>query len=409
MRTRPQPGRGRRLGFLSVYLCAYLVLAPFDFVQVVPGVSLAKITVLPLAVAALVSVRRLRIKLDSLFLAFFVYFLVALVSLWLTADFDMALVQFASIAQNLLFVLVLSSFDYSEREIRWIPRSLLLGSWIVVLVMVVSPGSVGVTLGSGRLVANLMGQQPDPNQLCEWFVFPAAVYLYRFAKNRGPLDLLASLVFLAAGVFTGSRGGVTGILTAMLVAAACYAYFEKAARRLVLLMPLSAPAFYYVYDFVVNRLPADVIARFALGNPAVYRDEIRFVIWRELWVTYQASPFINQFLGYGPGASVALGGRGKVAHNTLLEHLVDFGFLGLLSYLFLLGVLLRMAWRTRYPPYVASLVGICVVLLSISGVADKPLFIISLLVALTLKASSAAPDGAASPRVEATSEGPDIA
>jgi|GEM_PF-3768486 len=375
-------GKAEPLGFLGACLSVYLVAAPLDFVEVVPGVSLARIAALPLILAILLSLGRLRLELDGFLLAVGAYVLVMLLSLGVSANLESGLVHFASIAVNLIFVVVLSSFDYSDTDRRWLARSLMVGAWIVVAIMVMSPGNVTATVVTGRVVANLMGNQPDPNELCQWFVYPSAMYMYRFLRHRAPLNLVACLVFVVAGVFTGSRGGVGGILAGLVVTIVCYLHFERNSWRLVILSLLSIPVFYVAYRFVIRRLPLDVLARFTVDNPDMYSAELRLAIWRQLLLRYGDSPLVNQAIGHGPNATRELGGYDAVAHNTPLENLLDFGVAGLVSYTFLMLAVLRMAWKSRSAPLVGSLAGIGVVLLSISGLADKPLYSVVLLVIL---------------------------
>lgn len=371
-----------KVSALAASVSIYLLLAPFDYFQVISGISLAKVAVVLPLTAAILSARRMRLQLNGLTLALYLYLLVMLVSLFASGGTGSAMTALVPMLLNVALVFVMSCFVFSDREIKLMVIALLVGAWVIVGAMVLT-GAAGALSQSSRLVASIGGYSPDPNVLCGWLILPAAFYVSKVFQERRIRWIWCALASPAAALFAGSRGGLFGILAAIIVSVAYGMYTQSSSRRLILPVLCLFPFLYYVFDWLLGSLPLSVAARFAYDGILLGGRTSRLSIWIELLGAYSKAPWIHQLFGYGPLGSVANNTYRAIAHNTLLENLIDFGLAGLVSYLLILWNVFRRAWRVGYAPYVASLLGMMVLMSTLSGLTAKSLFSIFLLVAIS--------------------------
>ena len=211
--------------------------------------------------------------------------------------------------------------------------------WLILLVAF-SVGALGFKFGFGglkyggaRFSGGYGGFLSDNNDLALAFAMAVPLCWYSVALVS---RLWVKIFFASLGmgslmgvVWTHSRGGFLAVACASLLIAL---RSRHKVLVLVLLVAMLAPALYLVSETYFSRLAT--IAAPTQESSAASRLEmiqVALKVWRQ-----------HPLLGVGFGskafqkASVQLGARGSVAHNTYMQILADSGIMALIWYLFLL-------------------------------------------------------------------------
>lgn len=168
------------------------------------------------------------------------------------------------------------------------------------------------------------------------------------------------IVIAALGVFSVTHllQGRTGQLTLVVMAMAMSASIESARVRwtVAMLLVVSAAVLIFSSPLIVGRVSEALAEVRQYESAGVVSTSIgaRLDMWRNAWDMFQDSPWI----GHGPGgyrvlstAIYSLGEQCSVScihpHNQYLFFLVDHGLPGLCLYLWMLGCLAALVWRSH--------------------------------------------------------------
>lgn len=203
--------------------------------------------------------------------------------------------------------------------------------------------------------ARLTGGFPHPNVMAFYEVMVIAMCLYLFhgrqrVNNRLAMTMVAFVFVTALGllVLTKTRSAWLATFVMFLL----YAWFvNRKVLPLVLLIPVAAM-------FVPE--VRDRLADLQTGNEMAGWAKLNSYAWRKLiWTSGLGSMAPSHYLtGYGIDSFVQRsidffplsGGKGFGAHNVYVQLFFEVGLLGLLAMLWLMGSLLRTAWRMPRGP-----------------------------------------------------------
>lgn len=259
-----------------------------------------------------------------------------------------------TILSFMLWFLMIVTVFRSKRQWLWLLRGLILGAVIVSAKIIYA----GLILHEFRPFA-WFGSPGIAGSYLLFFPFFALIW-YRLEKlKRGQIVIIIlELIFLLALGLTGSRASWLGLLGASVIG---FLVWPKSARlRYGGLIIIGVFGIGLAYT-ATNHLPASWYTRFSpLARVAniVLADASRFMAWDQGLKSWVNRPVF----GYGPenyhiafnrnydpeliqytswGSSLQF----DKAHNQPLEHLVDTGIIGLISYLLIfiitIGVLVR--------------------------------------------------------------------
>jgi O-antigen ligase len=224
--------------------------------------------------------------------------------------------------QEIMIVWLVWEFAATPRDLRWLLRAYVAGSWLLAalsLANFTSPEAIAA--GQIRFVAE--GQ--DPNDVARFLDlgFPLAALLFEgelhwpgrvLSLGYLPLGLLAVLL-------TASRGGFVAAVAAL---TGCAIVLARGHFKRVLAGVLALPAIGAVFWLIV---PNDTFGRLATISEQLQGGSLndRVNIWVSGWHAFAQAPFF----GYGAGTFASAAGLAPIntAHNTALSILVNGGLI----------------------------------------------------------------------------------
>ena len=352
-------------------LALYFFLTPFDFLPIIEGVSISKILIfIPLA-GLLTEIKSFgRIKTSSLYLL--LYLGAASATLLWTIDFDSGVTRVVSLILNIGIIILFASRKYSTDEVNYLFKSLALSGWLLAIVCVIF---ADFTVMLGRLTVVVNGAYQDPNYLCGFFLFSICYYLNEFVVRKKIFGIISVIVFFSIILLTGSRGGTLAALLVVFV----FFYKAIASSRRALLVILSSVlivsvAIYFVWDY----LPSEITIRFSQEFNEEDQGSNRLIIWESLWNHFKKSDILTQIFGNGVATVGHYAAFQQVAHNILIEALVEMGILGMIAIfiMYLYYGVKSFSNELLFPPFVGYM-SMC---MTLSLYSYKPIWNILLLI-----------------------------
>ena len=271
------------------------------------------------AVPAVLQAGRLRTPgpLQWFVLAFYLWF--CCTYFW-TIDPLATLEKMRSYFQEMMIVWLVWEFAENPRDLRFLMRAFIAGSYVLAVLTVASLGSPeAVATGQIRFAAT--GQ--DPNDVARFLDlgFPLAALLF-ISERRWSARLLA-LGYLPLGLFavllTASRGGFLAAIVALVGCGILLARTHlKGVVSGILSLPMLATALWFCVPHETIERLATIPEQFQSGNL-----NQRLNIWTAGWHGFVHAPLF----GSGAGSFVAAAGTNPLdtAHNTALSILVGGG------------------------------------------------------------------------------------
>jgi O-antigen ligase len=268
--------------------------------------------------------------------------------LWLCCSYFWTIEPMATLdklrayVQEMMVVWLVWEFAESPRDLRWLLRAYVAGSWVLALLTLAdfaSPGAVA----AGQIRFAAYGQ--DPNDVARFLDlgFPLAALLLH-SESRWPARLLAGGYLplgLVAVLLTASRGG---FLAALVALAGCGVLLLRGRGRVAIAAVFSLPALAAGLWFIV---PRESFERLATIPEQIQNGGLnqRMNIWAAGWHAFVRAPL----LGTGAGSFVSAAGLSPIdtAHNTALSIVVDGGLCALFLALTILALAVRSVLATR--------------------------------------------------------------
>jgi O-antigen ligase len=276
--------------------------------------------------------------LQWLTLALFLWFCC---SCFWTIDQATTIAKLRGYFQEMMIVWLVWEFAESPRDLRWLLRVFLAGSWVLAI----------LTLADFRSAEALLAEQvrftaygQDPNDVARFLNlgFPVAALLAD--GNAGWWENLLALGYVPLGVvavlLTASRGG---FLAALIALAGCGAILSRGRPRAVVAGALAAPG---LAAIVWVTIPRETFARLATIPEQLTSGDLnqRLSIWAAGWHAFVRAPW----LGTGAGTFVQAAGLAPIdtAHNSALSIAVSGGICALFLAVAIYAAALAMAWST---------------------------------------------------------------
>lgn len=305
---------------------------PFNTLTI-GGVGLLMLTGIPLLALSIPDLlRQLRSnrwdKALLLLLGFFLYNLVAYI--W-SPSFSVSSVY--NYVKVIAVVLCLYCMELNDRE----KKLLLTGVVIMGLVVcwfVITGRSI--YYHEGRAIFSVFGVKQDPNYLGYLFLFPVAVGVTELFESHGVVRKLLygamAVAMLFAVLLTGSRGALLGL---MAVAGICALMrFRKLWAKILFCLGMLVLAL-VVYGALLTLLPENLASRFTIESVVSSRGTYRLDTWIRAFRAMNREPYKLLF-GFGNGTSLTVIGGRWVAHNFIIQLLLELGIVGsVLFYAFL--------------------------------------------------------------------------
>ena len=254
------------------------------------------------------------------------------------------LIKMRAYFQEMMIVWLVWEFTESPRDLRWLLRAYVAGSWVLAVLTLANLGSPeAIAAGQTRFVA--YGQ--DPNDVARFLDmgFPLAALLWNSESGRAArLMAMGYLpIGLIAVMLTASRGG---FLAAMLALAGSGILLYRSHAKTVLAGVFSLPALAGGLWFIA---PHQTLERLTTIPEQIRSLDLngRFDIWSAGWQAFIKAPV----LGTGAGSFVSAAGLSPIdtAHNTVLSILVSGGLCALFLAVAILALVARSILRTHGP------------------------------------------------------------
>jgi O-antigen ligase len=242
-------------------------------------------------------------------------------------DFDLAMTDAVRLLQGVVLILMIYTAIREPRHVRWLMIGFVAGA--------LTSAALGIVGGPGRIT----GGFDDPNELAAVIVPGAILAAFGFIACRGRAlrwALLATLPVFAAGLLdTDSQGGFVALMVGMAAAVAIGGPVRLHAAVVALTVGCLA------FGFYLAKPPAP--GQFTEGG------ESRENLWKVALTVARDHPLLGVGAGNFPVVEPAyalrdlnltradLVTRPEVAHNTYIHVLADYGSVGLLLFLSLIG------------------------------------------------------------------------
>ena len=374
----------------GIAITAYLLLLFFDFVQVVPGVSPARLGGFALLVFFFFNWKEIRLKLDVMTGLLFGLILISFVCLLSMPDPVAGINPCLSLCLNCGICILGRSLPYSSGDYRMCLSSLVVGGLIMVAMMFISPGAVGTEWVSERAVVNIGGSQQDPNEFCGYLILALTFFVVSAFLSSHFILIVPACIILYAALLTGSRGG----LISLVGGAICALVFglSKSKHRLTALI---AGAFVLVvlimnFDAIMKALPQSVSQRFYTASFSSGTASFRINAWIDVLQAFLQSSILQQIIGHGFGMTMLVTFNGLVAHNAFVEMIYACGILGLCCYVGIWITSIMSCVKSSGYVELASLVAFAALLCTLSDFSMKVcwgLFLLTSIRAIAVEAS----------------------
>lgn len=378
----------KKTSLLVKTICLYLLSIPLDFLGISNLGSISKIVaILPMAVSILY-IRQIKVKTlnqQPIFLILFA--LVSLLSSLFSQHSSEAVSNCVSMLMNILLILWLPSFYYTECEFKCINKSVFYSGIIIAVLAIIfkytgETGRVGIEVGESS---------QNMNYINGYLLFPQAYALYEGMSKKRKWYYVVYILLVFTTIVTGSRGGlfssVAVYITIYLLVLVRQKSFGKRAAyifgSLALLVLLSLVFFEYLPESLKERYTIDSILNDKGSN--------RLLIWSSMLSSFSEFPFINKLFGVGAGISHYYSyNQFYVAHNMYLAYLLDAGVLGLLFYASFTIKSIQRSLKSENLILFAALIGFFVMCMTSTFTNFKPLWAVLMMTMMNTRSNNQA-------------------
>lgn len=364
----------KNIKIITILLCIYLLLAPLDFMAIIPGVSLSRVLIFLPLIGFTLNIKNTQIILDRYLVLPVLYMMFLAGSIFYSYNMGDTFGRTLSISFNIGVILVLSWINYNSYEIDLFKKSLVYSGWLTVLLMMLY-GDTSLN----RLTVIVNGNYQDPNYLSGFLIFSIIYYLDELIKGKKTSALIKVVIFLYFVLLTGSRGGMIAILVSMVFYIFTWMHEQEFKIKSFLKIITIVIFVIIMFSEVMQLLPESVSQRFSLEYSINDSGAGRFDIWKVLINNLTQFNIFRIFFGTGAG-TVVYSANGFVAHNLWIESLVEVGVIGTSLLIGFYFVYLKSAYKMKEYVIYASFIGYLVMSLSMSLFTYKPIFNILLMI-----------------------------
>jgi O-antigen ligase len=337
---------------VRVLLLLFVFTVPWEYSLDLgdPFGNIARILGLMLLLAAIAAVARARHvrtpgALQGLTLAFLLW--LSLTYFWSIDPLE-TLQKLRGYVQEIMIVWIAWEFVESKRDLVYLLRAWLAGSWVLAALTIAEALSVAA-LAADQVRFAAFGQ--DPNDVARFLDlgFPVAALLLANEK-RWPGRALALVYFPSAVIallLTASRGGFVAALVALLGSTILLlATHRRTVLTAIFALPLTAACLWIT-------MPRATLERLATIADQLRGGDLnqRLNIWEAGWRAFEQAPLF----GHGAGSFVSAARLAPIdtAHNTALSLLVEGGLCAFALAVTILLIAFHSAIQTHGPSRIA--------------------------------------------------------
>ncbi len=360
-----------RKSFIKKGLFVYLALTIFEaFLNYSEFGSLLKYYSLFLLYTwFLITIKeRRRIKLGNVFILLVLWLAIGMLSLIRSSNYDLGQYYLLAIGNMVLIILMVNNIKWDVNDIEWFSLFYKISALVFAILMI---RNRELYHGRGiRYTLSLNDSEMDPNNIAGLLI-PGALMALHTLLSRHRMRLLilifnlSSLVLILVAIFmSGSRGGVLGLSTGMIVYLVFWIFKNKKGNVFVriffvglLLLLLAFSILFQVDQTLLKRLMPSTFETGG-GSGRLFLWDIALSFWGE-----------NPILGIGLGGFSGI--TGKTVHNTYLLVLVEMGVLGFLCWFSALIYLLIHLWKKKNYFMLSMLLSMMVVIFFLDAYQKK--------------------------------------
>lgn len=213
------------------------------------------------------------------------------------------------------------------------------------------------------------------------FAFLPMIYLMASKKIAVTFSIIISFLLM----ISTKRAGFIAVILGIIMYLIAEAYIQDTMRESLKKMAaygvfLVAAAF--AGSYLIQRYNLDIISRIL----RIFDDEGsgRLDIWRQVWMHFRDSKVVEKILGHGYHAimyNIQISGNEWLAHNSLLETLYDYGFVGLTAILIIMFSIFKTAvvllrQKNAYAPIMCYTVPLLMMMAFVSYFFEQSMIIL---------------------------------
>lgn len=350
----------------GVILCLMIALMPLNHIMI-PVIGAAYQPILLSAVLIYLVImsksnKRL-IHLDQAMSVWTIFFFIELISILWSENLQRSIAQLIGTMETYIVALFVISSRYKIENKKMIYNSyVFMGSIYIIYALFFTVDQIYT--GRKMITFGEYGSM-DPNEWCSYMIVPIAIFLFRFFEDKNIQVKFIYACFILLTVYCalleGSRGGLLALIVTMLIVAK--------QRMHLSIMTLLGRVFsfflmlFIIWFYIIPIIPETVMHRFTVEGMIAYGGAGgRGELWKVILNFLLENPVRLLFgVGLYGAASVPF-----VAHNQLLQVLLDMGFIGLTCYLYFLFLVFKRA-REKGAIEEAAFWGMQIALLSLTG------------------------------------------
>ena len=368
-----EAGTKLKISIVAICLGVYFMMMPFDSFSMFGMGSLLRIVVL-LPIGAIIGIKlRTSVQLNPLTVVFLIYCLSLAASCFYSINQSVSFGNVKRILLNMaVIVCVGGMYDYNEREIEFLKKSLVTGGLATLLLtFLFADLSEG-----GRLTLSINGDTQDQNYLNGYLFFAYVYFFGKLIENKKLIMLIPVGGILFFTLMTGSRGALLALAGISAVSIFFVLWREhKLNISTIVLIAVILIFLMFLYEPVLSLLPEEVGERFSLEYIAENGSTGRSAIWVYLLNRYMNSDIFRMLFGYGYATVVLVNEYNHlVAHNLWIDHLIMGGLFGELIFLAMQFTFIRAAWKSKDVFLIGSYVGYLIMMLTLSLLSYKPVW-----------------------------------
>lgn len=288
-------------------------------------------------------------------------------------------------------IIIATSVTYTEIEIRLCKRLFFFCTIVLCFYMIL--GDATTLIGDDSRVTLVVGTAvTEVNYLCYLFIVPVVQGVDEFTNKAN--KLIVRLLFICGDLFicycmlfTGSRGGVLGVVVAVAIFAIQKIKNDESHFKAIIAVLFGAILISIIMPNIISLLPDSISSRYEISEFLWSSGGSgRTRIWENaLSVIFDKSSILRLLFGYGYFGSY--GYFGYSLHNLFVEILFDNGIIGLIILILTFIQILKSAEKNKDKFSVASMYGIITLSLTLAAIISRHFWISILLLMCSINIS----------------------
>lgn len=359
----------KKTSIIFLLITLYFLLSPFeDIMNFGAGTILKYLAAL---IVLLIIFKSILLNytfnfLEPLFLLPILLIFISWISIIWSTNVEVTLSRNVTYTLLPLFFIALQIINFSPKEKKMLRNTVIFsGVFVIIFVLYrLDDSFYRITLYEGT----------DPNNLAAYLVLPLFILIQDLfsisKKNKVSLLIIGIIFFTFAIFFTGSRGAIIAIIIGVL-----YIFFtELKFKNIAKIIFVSLVIIFIIYQ-LVSFLPDNLSLRI-FNFQSYFRDldeyGSRTDIWRNIY--YNLFPKMP-FLGYGSGVPPYIisqyYGYPYGVHNTYINMFLEYGIIGITTFLVFIYYLYRRVRFSKDIQYVGALIAILIIIFFLDSYPKK--------------------------------------